>query len=228
MDILSSSLCNRKHVAGDVSNDTPDQTQPEHHHVTTSAPRTDDPRVERTRAAVIDAATALMMGDGPGAITHATVATAANVSRTTVYTHWPTREDLLRATIDSIRRDKPHTDELTGDLGDDLRAVLAPLIIDLCDDQRASMIATMMQRALHDAEVVAVRDEFIREFTTVFDQIVDTAIARGDLRPGVDTERALASIVGSFMFQRFMSSAGLDAAAADAVIDDFIDLHAPD
>ena len=195
--------------------------------MTTSTPRTDDPRVERTRAAVIEAATALMMEDGPGAITHASVAAAAKVSRTTVYTHWPAREDLLRATIDSIRRHKPDLDELTGSLRDDLRTVLAPLITDLCDDQRASMIATMMQRALHDAEVVAVRDEFIREFTTVFDRIIATAISRGDLRQGVDTERALASIVGSFMFQRFMSSTGLDTAAADAVIDDFIDLHAP-
>ena len=220
-------MCNRKHVPGDVSNDTPGQTKPEHLHVTTPPPRTDDPRVERTRAAVIDAATALMMEDGPAAITHAHVAAAANVSRTTVYTHWPTREDLLRATIDSIRRHKPDTSELTGSLRHDLRAVLAPLITDLCDDQRASMIATMMQRALHDAEVVAVRDEFIREFTTVFDQIIDTAIAVGELRPGVDTERALATIVGSFMFQRFMSSTGLDATAADAVIDDFIELHTP-
>lgn len=210
-----------------MPNDTPAHTKPEHADVTTSTPRTDDPRVERTRAAVIDAATALMMEDGPGAITHAHVAAAANVSRTTVYTHWPTREDLLRATIDSIRRHKPDTGELTGSLRHDLRAVLAPLITDLCDDQRASMIATMMQRALHDAEVVAVRDEFINEFTTVFEQIIDTAIAHGELRPGVDTERALAAIVGSFMFQRFMSSTDLDAAAADAVIDDFIDLHAP-
>jgi AcrR family transcriptional regulator len=227
LDILSSRLCNRKHVPGDVSNDTPAHTNPEHADVTTSTPRTDDPRVERTRAAVIDAATALMLEDGPGAITHAHVAAAANVSRTTVYTHWPSREDLLRATIDSIRRHKPDTGELTGSLRDDLRAVLAPLITDLCDDQRASMIATMMQRALHDAEVVAVRDEFIREFTTVFDQIIHTAITNADLRAGVDTERALASIVGSFLFQRFMSSTGLDTEAADAVIDDFIELHAP-
>ena len=221
-------MCNRKHVAGDVPNDTPAQTEPEHTLVTTtSTPRTDDPRVERTRAAVIDAATALMMQDGPGAITHTTVAAAANVSRTTVYTHWPTREDLLRATIDSIRRHKPDVGELTGSLRADLGTVLGPLITDLCDDQRASMIATMMERALHDAEVVAVRDEFIREFTTVFDRIIDTAIARGELRTGVDTERALEAIVGSFMFRRFMTSTGLDAAAADAVIDDFIAFHAP-
>lgn len=176
---------------------------------------------------MIDAAAALMMQDGPGAITHTTVAAAAKVSRTTVYAHWPTREDLLRDTIDSIRRHKPDPGELVGSLRADLRTVFAPLIADLCDDQRASMIATMIQRALHDSEVVAVRDEFIREFKTVFDGIVATAIARGELRCGIDTERALASIAGSFLFRRFMASSGLDAAAADAVIDDFIDLHAP-
>jgi AcrR family transcriptional regulator len=195
--------------------------------MTTSTPRADDPRVERTRTAVIDAAAALMMDDGPGAITHANVATAANVSRTTVYTHWPTREDLLRATIESIRRHKPQTAGLTGSLRDDLRAVLSPLITDLCDDQRASMIATMMQRALHDAEVVAVRDEFLDEFASVFDQIIHTAVARGELCTGVDSARALAAIVGSFMFQRYMSSTGLAPETADEVIDDFIRFHGP-
>ncbi len=56
------------------------------------------------------------MADGPSAITHANVATAANVSRTTVYNHWPTREDLLRATIDSIGTVTPALDDLTGSL----------------------------------------------------------------------------------------------------------------
>lgn len=190
-------------------------------------PRSDDPRVERTRAAVIEAATSLLMLDGPAAITHANVAAAAGVSRTTVYTHWPTREDLLRSTIDSIRDRKPVVDDLTGSLVDDLRTVLTPLIDDLVDDERAAMIATMMQRVVHDPEVVAVRNEFLTEFAEVFHRIVGTAIENGELRDDVDADRALASIAGSFLFARFMSPAGLDEAWADQVIDDFVRLHSP-
>ncbi len=183
--------------------------------------------MERTRAAVIDAAAELMMNDGPGAVTHANVASEANVSRSTVYNHWPSREDLLRATIDSIRDHKPAVDQLTGVLRTDLRSVLAPLIADLADDQRATMIATMMQRALHDPEVVTVRDEFLTEFADVFGQIVGTAISSGELRAGVDADRSLASIVGSFLFMRFMSSTVFDDDSADRVIDDFISANRP-
>ncbi len=183
--------------------------------------------MERTRTAVIEAAAALMMDDGPGAVTHANVAAAAHVSRSTIYNHWPSREDLLRATIDSIRSHKPAVEDLTGVLRADLRTVLGPLIADLADDQRATMIVTMMQRALHDPAVVSVRDQFVTEFEGVFGQIVATAIAAGSLRPDVDPARSLASIVGSFLFIRYMSSTVFDEATADRVIDDFISLNAP-
>ena len=33
------------------------------------------------------------------------------------------------------------------------------------------------------------RDEFLDEFATVFGRIIDTAISRGDLRPGVDADQ---------------------------------------
>jgi AcrR family transcriptional regulator len=190
-------------------------------------PRHDDPRVERTRAAVIDAAGELLMTDGPGAITHANVAAAAEVSRTTVYTHWPTREDLLRATIDSIRNHKPRIDALTGDLRADLATLFQPLVDDLLDDQRAAAIATMMQRALFDPEVVAVRNEFLDEFAGVVGQVIADAVRSGRLRPDTDVSRAISSMLGSVMFRRFMSSEGFDAGVVDDVLDDFIRLNTP-
>jgi len=192
-----------------------------------STPRPDDPRVERTRAAVIEAASELLVADGPGAITHVNVASAARVSRTTVYNHWPTREDLLRATIDSIGRVKPSESDLTGPIRADLHALCEHLVVDLLDDQRASMIANMMERALHDSTVVTVRDEFVGLFEQAFRAAFERAIERGELRPDVDVRRSMASIVGSFVFARFMSSDGFDRAYADDIIDEFVRVNAP-
>lgn len=189
--------------------------------------RLDDPRVERTHAAVIDAASALLIADGPGAITHANVAAAANVSRTTVYTHWPTREDLLRATIDSIGREKPRVDELTGVLRTDLETLLQPIVRDLADDQRAPMVANMIERALHDREVVAIRNEFVGHVRDALAQIIATAVDHGDLRPDLDVDRAMASLLGQFVFVRFLTSDPVDGPLLDAVIDDFVTNNAP-
>ncbi len=192
-----------------------------------SAPRSDDPRVERTRAAVIEAASDLLVAEGPSAITHVNVAAAANVSRTTVYNHWPTREDLLRAAIDSVGRVTPDEHDLTGPIRADLDTLCEHLIDDLIDDQRAPMIANMMERALHDPTVVVVRNEFVTLFEQAFRVAFDRAIERGELRPDIDVHRSLASIVGSFLFARFMSTDGFDRAYADNVLDDFVSVNTP-
>jgi AcrR family transcriptional regulator len=189
--------------------------------------RTDDPRVERTRTAVIEAASELLVAHGPSAITHANVAAAANVSRTTVYNHWPTREHLLRATIDSLGRVKPNENDLTGPIRDDLDTLCNHVIGDLLDDQRAPMIANMMERAQHDPSVVAVRDEFLELFARAFDVAIARAVERGELRKDIDARRAMASILGSFLFARFMSSDGFDRPYADAVLDDFVRANSP-
>ena len=127
------------------------------------APRTDDPRVERTRAAVIEAASDLLVSDGPSAITHANVAAAANVSRTTVYNHWPTQADLVRDTIESLGKVPVSRDQLTGALRTDLGLLCAHIIDDLADDQRAPMIANMMMMAWQEraAEATVPYGEFV-------------------------------------------------------------------
>jgi AcrR family transcriptional regulator len=192
-----------------------------------SVPRSDDPRVERTRAAVIEAASDLLVTDGPGAITHVNVAQVANVSRTTVYNHWPTREDLLRAAIDSVGRVTPDERELVGPIRADLGTLCEHLVVDLIDDQRAPMIANMMERALRDPSIVTVRDEFLQRFEKAFRVAIERAIERGELRCDIDVRRSFASIAGSFLFARFMSSDGFDRSYADAVLDDFVRLNAP-
>jgi len=192
-----------------------------------ATPRTEDPRVERTRVAVIEAASDLLVADGPSAITHANVATAANVSRTTVYNHWPTREDLLRATIDSLGKIPVRVEQLTGLLRDDLDLLCDRVVNDLADAQRAPMILNMMERSLHDPTVADVRNEFIRAFTDVFGHVIQAGIRTGELRADIDLDRAIAGLLGSFLFARFMSPHRFDAEFADAVIDDFVRLNAP-
>jgi AcrR family transcriptional regulator len=189
--------------------------------------RGDDPRVERTRAAVIDAAAELLTTDGPSAITHANVAAAANVSRTTVYNHWPTQADLLRDTLESLGTVVVGADQLTGSLRADLGLLCEQIVADLLDDQRAPMIVNMMERSLHDPTVATVRDEFFRTFADVFRTVIRAAIAAGELRDDLDADRAMATLLGSFLFERFMSPSGLRDDFADAVLDDFVRVNAP-
>ena len=86
-----------------------------------------DPRTERTRRAIEEAARQLLDEGGPDAVTHVNVASTAHVSRTTVYNHWPSQADLLRDTIESLGKVMVGVDQLTGELRVDLdtRGVLS-------------------------------------------------------------------------------------------------------
>ena len=186
-----------------------------------------DPRIERTRAAILEAAADLMMADGPTEVTHVNVAAAANVSRTTVYKHYPTRADLLRSTVEATGKSVPDPADFTGDVRADLERFFADLVADLLDDQRAPMIATMMERALHDRTFASVRDDLICDFEPAFELLVDRGAEAGQLRGDIDVTLAMASIAGSFMFLRFMSPNGFDEAAAGRILDEFVRSNAP-
>jgi AcrR family transcriptional regulator len=196
---------------------------------TTSTEQTDrhdlDPRTERTRQAVVDAARDLLEASGPDAVTHGNVARRARVSRTTVYKHHGTRADLLRAAVDHVG--KPTRHALTGDLETDLRAFVAHLVDDLADEHRALVFATFMERSLQDPAVATVRDEMMCEATEHFRAMVGAGVAAGRLRTDLDVDLALAGLVGTFLFRRYMAGRPVDAAVADRVVSIFLEQNAP-
>jgi AcrR family transcriptional regulator len=62
-----------------------------------------DAQVEQTRSLLMERARALLIDGGPQALTLPKLAQAAGVSAPTVYRHFPTLDDLLRAFLDWLR-----------------------------------------------------------------------------------------------------------------------------
>lgn len=186
-----------------------------------------DPRIIRTRSAVIDAAGELLLADGPDAVTHARVAEATSYSRTTLYKYWPQRSDLLRAGMEKIGKQKMTVDHLTGDLRIDLRSLLDGLVRDLGNDVTAKLMITMLERAQHDASVAEVRRALVAEIAPAFGSVFATAIEAGDLRPDLDVDLAIASLAGSLFFLRFLADEPITVDTADRIVDDFVRSHAP-
>lgn len=184
-----------------------------------------DPRIERTQAAILQAAAMLLIEGGPDAVTHATVAERANVSRTTVYSHHPAREDLLRATLQTMR--PPLAVELTGDLRIDLVAGLSGLQIDLGGEERMRVFATVLARSHHDPAVAAVRKAAIGEAMTLFRRVLQHGIDGGQLRADLDIDLAMASLVGTFFFRRFLADQPVTPEIITTVVDTFLEVNAP-
>ncbi|BBY28656.1 TetR/AcrR family transcriptional regulator [Mycolicibacterium sediminis] len=112
----------------------PDRSEP--------AETVQDARVARTRADVSRAALQVLTSEGADALTHAHVAEIAGYSKTTLYTHWPARVELIALALDAIG-DFPHQ-EPTGDLRTDLVGelrIFRQAVIDFRLDQILSVMA---------------------------------------------------------------------------------------
>lgn len=186
-----------------------------------------DPRVERTHAAVGDAAAALLLGGGPDAITHQQVAQAAGVSRTTVYKHWPDRSDLLRAAVEAVDTAIREAPPVHDNVRDDLRHLLGLLTRDLSDDVRATLTATLIERSQHDPTVAGVRDSMVAHISGAFGELIRRAIERGELDVRVDPDRSLASLAGALIFTRLLAGRPVDDTFVEALIDDFVVANRP-
>lgn len=186
-----------------------------------------DPRVERSRASVVAAAAQLLLDEGPDAITHARVADAAGVSRTTVYKHYPERSDLLFATAEAIGKNLPDAGAISGVLRVDLKMLFDHLATDLRDPVRTRVVAMMMERALHDDAVALVRDTFLTEIREAFAAIVSTGVASGELATDTDSDLGLASVAGALIFSRFLASTPINDQLVSDIIDNFVRTNAP-
>jgi AcrR family transcriptional regulator len=114
-----------------------------------------DARVARTRADVSRAALQVLIEEGCEALTHAHVAEIAGYSKTTLYTHWPARLDLIMLALDALG-EMPHL-ERTGDLRADLIGelhVFRQAVVDL----RLDHILSVMAQWASMEEMARVRD----------------------------------------------------------------------
>ena len=110
----------------------------------------EDARVARTRADVARAALEVLTAEGSEAVTHARVAEIAKYSKTTLYTHWPARIDLITMAIEALG-EMPHH-QRTGELRADVIAELKVFRKGVLDLRLDRVLASMAQWASDRAD----------------------------------------------------------------------------
>ena len=167
----------------------------------------------RTRADVARAALEILSVEGSDALTHARVAQVAGYSKTTLYTHWPARFDLIVLALDAIG-DMPHHQRV-GDLRADLVGELQMFRQVVSEMRLDRILAGMAQWASVD-EMAQIRDKINgdgqRPLRTMLEERFD----------GVHLEAAVSMLSGvvacpSIMFGKLPDD-GAIAAAVDIVL----------
>ena len=153
---------------------------------------------------ILDAAIDLLVDGGMEALTFQNVAERAVVSRATMYRRWPSPTHLAAEAIRtranaSIR--VPDLGSLSMDLSDVLRQI--GLFIDT-PVGRASLAASL------DIGPVDVGAPNWGERWDQVQPIVDRAVERGELEPGVDGEATFAALAGAMYFRVLVTGRSVD------------------
>lgn len=195
--------------------------------------RRSDPRPARSRARLLDAATALLRTGGPSAVTVDAVTRGANVARATLYRHFPSGNDLLAAAFHSLIPPAPMPPE-SGTLRERLVALMQAQA-DLISETPVLLTATywlalgpdmehMPGRAedTDSPEVRTLRERVAQQYGAPFDAIFDSPDAQRELG-NVDRAQAIMLLIGPLVAGRISTLADFDyRECARAAVDGFL------
>lgn len=197
-----------------------------------------DPRPARSRARLLDAATALLRTGGPSAVTIDAVTRSANVARATLYRHFSSANDLLAASFMSLIPPAPMPPD-EGSLRDRLIAIVSKWAESI--SEVPTMLTAMAWLSLgpdigqlpdrHDVgspQMRSLRERLAEQYSAPFDAIFDSPQAAAELKP-VDRSMAFALLIGPLAFGRISTLADFDyQAVAVAAVDGFLKCFAKD
>lgn len=192
-----------------------------------------DPRPARSRARLLDAATALLRSGGPAAVTIDAVTREANVARATLYRHFPSANDLVAAAFMSLIPPPPMPpDEGT------LRERLTAIVVEWAESiaEAPTLLTAMAWLSLGpDISLVptaggegvrSLRERIAEQYSAPFDALFSSPQAAAELGT-VDRTKAFALLIGPLAFGRISTLTDFDyRAVAIAAVDGFLAISA--
>ncbi|MDF3310263.1 helix-turn-helix domain containing protein [Rhodococcus sp. T2V] len=192
-----------------------------------------DPRRQRSRARLLDAATTLLAKGGTDAVTIDAVTTLAKVARATLYRHFDNGTELVAAAFGRLIPPAP-TVPAEGDLRDRLVELMVSQakLIESAPMNVTAMCWLGMGPALDDyssadaaqsdkPELRTLRQTIVAQYRAAFDQVFGTPEAAERLGK-FDYDLALAQLLGPLVFTRLATLTPLGRAACEQIVDDFL------
>ncbi|WP_264062305.1 TetR/AcrR family transcriptional regulator [Mycobacterium angelicum] len=182
---------------------------------------------------MLEAAAALLLEGGPGAVTVDAVTRTAKVARATLYRHFPSGNDLLAATFNSLIPPAPMPPD-RGSLRDRLLAVVlaqgefiaeAPAVMTAMSWLALGPDLQELPEPRHnqgaDSAINTLRERIARQYAAPFDALFDSAAA-AELGE-VDRPRAIALLIGPLVLGRLSTLPNFDyRECARAAVDGFL------
>jgi len=185
-----------------------------------------DPRVARSRAAVISAATELLVEGGPSAVTIDAIVARSGVAKSTIYRHWGSRDDVLLDVMEVCAPDLAPPDPSLG-VEAGLREITHRMAAIFNDPEWARVLPALMSLKTH-AHGIADLDKRLGERQgEVLGTLIAQGVAEGILSPAAGDPEATTVLVGPLFFAQLSGSVPIDAGFVDRTVDRFLAAYRP-
>jgi AcrR family transcriptional regulator len=186
------------------------------------------PRSEAARVAILDAADALLLARGLGAVSMEAIAERAGVGKATIYRWWPTKEALALDALyyEWAAASDPGSD--TGSLKGDLVALLKPWVRRVGSRPYARVLAALIEEARTDPKFgEEYLDRLVRPRRAQATGVFTRAIDRGEIRADLNIDVALDLIYGALYHRLLHGHAPLNDRFVTQVVEMAVDgMHA--
>jgi AcrR family transcriptional regulator len=176
-----------------------------------------DPRIARTHAIVLSAATGLLAERGYSGFSVDAVVQRTGVSKTTIYRHWPSRDDLLIAVITQLEDSGPLPD--TGSVRQDLLLFFAGRVRVAHTQQWERCMPALVEAAALDPQLARIVTTLTTRFLSQIETLLLRGRDRGEVRDNVSLDLAASALMGPFVFRRLLLHKTPTSAQVAAVLD---------
>jgi AcrR family transcriptional regulator len=180
-----------------------------------------DPRVARSREAVLAAAAELLIEGGYALLTIDGISRRSGVARTTIYRHWDSLPGLLLDIGDHTAG--VHLPPATDDPVADLRALLQSLAHALEDSEWGKLLPSLVDAAARDPEVREQKREFVARRRDHARSILARLVEVGRIDAGRDLSLLVDQLVGPLFYRRLLAHLPIDDEYVDALVDATLD-----
>jgi len=177
-----------------------------------------DPRIERSRMVILEAAVEELADVGYGRVTIESVATRAGVGKSTIYRHWRDKLALIADAFETFH------EQMVPDLSDRSAREAVELLIGhvaevVVDSTFSRCIPALIEGAERDPRVREFHHRYSIERRQALVDLVARGVSDGEFRPGVDPELATVALLGVLFYRRLMTGAPFDPASAGELVE---------
>jgi TetR/AcrR family transcriptional regulator, regulator of autoinduction and epiphytic fitness len=184
----------------------------------TPAGSTVDPRVERSRQVILQAALDELGDVGYGTFRIESVAARAGVGKSTIYRHWPDKLALIADAFETFHVQMVPSTE-TGTPRDRVESLVRHVAEIFVDSTFSICIPALIEGAQRDARLQRFHYRYSAERRQGLIDVIAEGVAEGDFPAHLDPKLAALALLGPIIYCRLMSNEPFDPERATELVD---------